>query len=342
MKAHRHSQARCRRHLRTGFSLIELMISLAIGLIIAGVSFYAYLGTARATKMAEAQGRMYEDGQAALIILSQQLRMAGANPPQTNRVDSATPALSSRHNPVYLPVPAYAAFAIVPPTFGLSGFSIRGCTTSFSNIASASQIDGLECVPGKGTQSIAVNYEADRFNTVATDTGLPTDCLGNALPVIKATLPVSTGAGIAAGDVTYSVADNRYYVAATQKMSSLYCKGNGAALAQPLVNNIEDLQFSYGTRSASDTSSTTSVAGYLSADQVTTQADLAALANDAARWARILTVRVCIVVRSESAVVANAASARYRKCDGTMETAPADLRLRHAYFTTVVLRNRRL
>lgn len=342
MSAHRFDRRTWQTYRGTGFSLIELMISLTIGLVIAGASFYAYLGTARATKMAEAQGRMYEDGQAALIILTQQLRMAGANPQQANRVDNLIPALSSRHNPVYLPRPTYAGFVLAPPSAGLSGFSIRGCTTTFNNIASASQLDGLQCAPGSGPQSIAVNYEADRFNTVATDAGLATDCLGNALPLITATMPTVVGTGIGTADVAYSVADNRFYIGASQTMSSLYCKGNGAALAQPLVDNIEDMQFSYGARGAADTSSTAAVAGYLSADQVSTQTDLAALPDDAARWAKILTVHVCIVVRSELPVVSSTASARYLKCDGTMETAPPDLRLRHAYFTTVVLRNRRL
>ncbi|MCL1481797.1 MAG: hypothetical protein MH213_11135 [Marinobacter sp.] len=60
--------------------MIELMISLALGLIILVAVLSAYTGAAAAAKMAEAQGRMYEDGQAALTILTQQLRMAGNNP----------------------------------------------------------------------------------------------------------------------------------------------------------------------------------------------------------------------------------------------------------------------
>jgi type IV pilus assembly protein PilW len=39
-------------------------------------------------------------------------------------------------------------------------------------------------------------------------------------------------------------------------------------------------------------------------------------------------------------VVTDSVSARYVKCDGTLENNPPDLRLRKAYTTTVVLRNR--
>lgn len=326
----------------TGFSLIELMVSLTIGLIIAGASLYAYLGTSRATKMAEAQGRMYEDGQAALLILMQQLRMAGANPEQANRVDNVSPSLSSRRNPVYVPVPTYDQFSLAPPSYQPSAFSIRGCASSFSNINTANQLDDLNCTAGSGTQSIAINYEADRFDTPATDAGFPSDCLGNPLGLITATLPVVIGTGVGVGNVTFAVADNRFFIASTATRSTLNCKGNGATVALPLVDNIEDLQFSYGTRSTSNASNTAAVAGYLSANQVLTQPDMAALPDDAARWAKVLTVRICVVVRSELPVVSDLASARYLKCDGTLETAPPDLRLRHAYSSTVVLRNRRL
>lgn len=321
-----------------GFSLIELMISLAIGLLITVAAFSAFMGTSGASRMAEAQGRMNEDAQAALSILTQQLSMAGNNPDQPNRVDNANPTLSSRRNPVYLQTPPLSGFTLLPATFKLSEFSIRGCDGQFGNITTASDIDALSCAAGAGTSpdSIAVSYEADRFNTVPT-TGaspLPTDCLGNPLDTITATLPTVVGAGSANTDVTYAVADNRFYVGLSSSIPSLYCKGSGGK-PQPLVENIEDMQFTYGATATMET-----VAGYLRADEVISQANMAVLADDAARWAKVLTVRICVLVRSVSAVVPNAASAQYIKCDGTLETAPPDLRLRRAYSTTVVLRNR--
>jgi type IV pilus assembly protein PilW len=334
------------RHARVrhseGFSLIELMISLAIGLIIAGAAFAAYMGTAGASRMAEAQGRMNEDAQAALTILTQQLRMAGNNPAQANRVDNAQPTLSSRHNPVYLPQPSYDGYTLAPASFTLSGFSVRGCDARFSNLAGAARLDDLICPAGAGPHAIAISYEADRFNTVPTEAGLPSDCAGNALSLVTATLPVIAGAASASSAAQYAVADNRFYIAPLAGIPSLYCQGNGAAPPQALVENIEDLRFTYGVVSTATTASTATVAGYLSANDIATQADLAALPDDAARWAKVITVRLCVLVRSEAVVVADAASARYLKCDGTLETAPPDLRLRRAYSSTVVLRNRRL
>ena len=105
-----------------------------------------------------------------------------------------------------------------------------------------------------------------------------------------------------------------------------------------MVENIEDLQFVYGTAPA--TATTLSVSGYLSAAEILTNSSLAALADDPTRWAKVMTVRICVVVRSEQPVVSDTASAQYVKCDGTFNTSPPDLRLRRAYSTTVVLRNR--
>lgn len=328
--------ARCVR----GFSLIELMISLTIGLLITVAAFSAFMGASGASKMAEAQGRMNEDAQAALSILTQQLRMAGNNPDQPNRVDNINPALSSRRNPVYLQSPPLTGFTLLPTTFELSEFSIRGCDGQFSNITTASNLDALTCASGTSTSpdSIAVSYEADKFNTVPTGTNEPTDCLGNPLSTITATLPTVVGAVIANTAEPYTVADNRFYIVKSSASSipSLYCKGSGGE-PQPLVENIEDMQFTYGA-----TATATTVAGYLNAEKVLTEITLTPSPPnpEAGKWAKVLTVRICVLVRSASPVASNAASAHYIKCDGTLETAPPDLRLRRAYSTTVVLRNR--
>lgn len=334
-----------------GFSLIELMVSLTIGLIIAIAAMSAYLGASSASRMTDVQSRMNEDAQAALTILSQQLQMAGNNPNQTNRVAYVTPSLGSLQDPVYNPTPPSVLGYVptyLPTTFTLSNFSIRGCDGKFTNISGSTNLDALNCGGGTTTlpDSIAVSYQADPFNTEATSGGLATDCLGNALPIITASnVPVfNTVTGtVTTAAITYTVADNRFYVGTSTVITSpsLYCQGNGgASTPQPLVENIEDMQFQYGTMSATSTSTTATVAGYLTANEVITQTDLAALSSDAERWRKVLSVRICVVVRSDTSVVSDANSAKYRDCTGSLVSA-SDLRLRRAYFATVALRNRR-
>ena len=329
-----------------GFSLIELMVSLTIGLIIAVAAVSAYLGAASAGKMAEAQSRMNEDAQAALSILTQQLRMSGSNPKRANRIDAATSTLASLRNPVYLPTPTYAGFSVTPGTFTLASLHyLRGCDGRFANITSTTAtidtLDASTCAAGTSTlpDSFSVIYEADRFNTIPTAAGAPTDCLGNALPVITAQMPTVVGAATVTTAVTYTVAENRFFIGTSTAIvsPSLYCKGNGgASTAQPLVENVEDMQFTYGTMAT--TATATGVAGYLRADEILAEPSLAALANDARRWDKVITVRICVVIRSELPVVSDADSAKYIDCAGELVSAP-DLRLRRAYSTTVELRN---
>ena len=317
-------QTRSPRHRNRGLSLIELMVSLVIGLVIMIAVVSAYIGASGATRVAEAQARMNEDAQAVLTILTQQFRMAGNNPKRTN-YDVATP-----RNPAY-------------PT---GTYIVRGCDGKFSNISSATDIPSLACGAGGGTapDSIAISYEADRYNTVPTTGGSATDCLGQVLPTRSGSANIWDGVSASVpGSVTFTVAENLFYVGTTTTIvsPSLYCKGNGGGTAQSLVENIEDLQFVYGTAPANTTPTSLAVAGYLGATAVQTPGTFVpALPNDAAQWAQVMTVRICVVVRSERPVVSDAASAQYVKCDQTVDTTQSDLRLRRAYTTTVVLRNR--
>lgn len=293
-----------------GLSLVELMVSIAIGLVITIAVVSSYIGSLGATRVSEAQVRMNEDGQAALAILAQTIRMAGNNPKQ-----AGYPFGTPRNR--------------ITPTF-----IIRGCDGTFSNITTTTATDygGLTCTGGGSPDSIAVRYEADIYNTVP-NAGQATDCLGQALPVI--TDSVLVGVPSVATNVTFTVADNRFYIGTSTAVPSpgLFCAGNGSVTPQRLVENVEDLQFEYGTAPIAAT--TLTVAGYIGATAVD-----ALSVNVADRWSKVLTVRICVLIRSEEAVAPDTASASYTQCDGTTNSSPPDLRLRKAYFTTVVLRNR--
>lgn len=346
-----------RRVTQAGFSLMELMISLTIGLVITVAALSAYVASSGAGRVADAQSRMNEDAQAALSTLSQQIRLAGSNPVQASRVladSKRSYVYPFRRNPVYsftyaggtstayIPLPYTGTLpTFSPSTYTLSGFAIRGCDGAFSNITAANTLDDLTC-GGTSTlpDSIAVSYESDRYNSVSVNSR-PSDCLGQTLPIAATVTSASTSIP---NGTTITVADNRFYIANQPNRSptvpSLYCKGNGNTVPQPLVENVEDMQITYGVVSTTDTSEQSTIAGYLTAHGVETETSLAALANSV-RWGRVLSVRICIVVRSETPVAPDADSAKYYKCDGTLDSTKTDLRLRRAYSTTVVLRNRR-
>ncbi len=252
------------------------MVSLTIGLVVVVAALSAYIGAAAANKLVAAQSVINEDGQAALSILSQQIHMAGYT--------TATPLTA-----------------------------LKGCDGNFTNITNNTiAIDALSCTPADANpDSVAVHYEADKYNTIESANAKPTDCLGN-------DLTLTTG--------TY-FAENRFFLAtpAGRNSKSLYCKGNGAATPQPLVESLDDMQVLYGLAKAPGDQV---VAGYVKASAV-------------ADWSLVLTARLCVVIKSEQPVLPDINSSPYKNCTGSL-TNPHDLYLRRAFSTTIVLRSRLL
>ncbi|MDP3354647.1 MAG: PilW family protein [Polaromonas sp.] len=298
-------RARTRRRQSAGITLIELMISMVIGLVLIGVLISLYSGTVGTNTVANAQAEMNEDAQFALKVISGQLRQAGYNPVHPGRT-------------TLNPLPG--------------GFPVFGCDNGFSNPVAAASADLLTCnaAASAGGHAIVATYEADIYNTIPSG-GIPTNCLGEALPVRSF---VESGV-----THNYYVAENRLYV----KNNTLYCAGVSAATQeQPLVDNVERIEFSYGASSPTTTSR--AVVGYLTATELGAatgtsagvHAQLTAL-TAADRWAEALTVRVCVLMRSAKPVFEEDAS--YYGCD-TSALGPADKYLRRAYVTTVALRNR--
>jgi|JI6StandDraft_1071083.scaffolds.fasta_scaffold184496_2 type IV pilus assembly protein PilW len=298
-----------------GVSLVELMVSMVIGLVIMIAVGQAYLDATSSSRIAETQARMNEDAQTALAILVQQLKLAGANP---LRPDRASSHVRNPFTPTYI---------------------VRACDIAFTNTHNATSIDTLTCshiASSTGPASLAISYEADRFNSALNSAGVPADCVGNGLNSISVTFVTSSGAS---KDTSTYQAHPVYYIDTGNSPRTLSCRNAGASgSAQPLIENVEDLQLSFGvaTVAAPD-----QVQGYLRAQAIDDDAGpLGALPSKADRWALVRTVRICLLMRSGEAFATSIHAAQYNSCNDSLVTNPPDLRLRRAYTTTVVLRNR--
>lgn len=304
------------RTLQNGVSLVELMVSMVIGLVIMIAVGQAYLDATSSSRVAETQARMNEDAQTALAILVQQLKLAGANPLRPDRESSH---VRNPFTPTHI---------------------VRACDIAFANTHTATSIDTLTCshvASSTGPASLAISYEADQFNSALNSAGVPTDCVGNRLPSISVTFVATSGAS---KDTSTYQAHPIYYIDTGNSPRTLSCRNAGASgSAQPLVENVEDLQLSFGvaTVDAPD-----QVQGYLSAQTIEDNAGpLGAITSKAVRWALVRTVRICVLMRSTEAVATSIHAAQYNSCKGSLVTNPPDLRLRRAFTTTVVLRNRK-
>lgn len=195
---------------QTGFSLVELMISLVIGMVIVGAVFAAYLSSGTSSKASQAIAQITEDATIALNVMRSSVSMVGyGNATGINAGKFTKPYPGTGANP-----------------------GIFGCEKGFT--ADTNKWDGaigsLVCDAGGDGAAIALAYEADVRNSVLSSDGVPIDCLGSKL---------NNAAG-------YYLAYNRYYVS----NGSLYCLGSANTAAQALVDNVESLDIRYGVASA--------------------------------------------------------------------------------------------
>ncbi len=297
----KHTRSRSRMR---GLSLIEVMVSLVIGMVIVGAVLVSYISSGKTSRQQAAYAEMHENAQMAMTLLSRDLLLAGyaqASGSQT----AGTP-----------PVTTF--------TRTYSGRAVFGCDKGFTT---PNTTGTAACVTSTGKPAIEVTYEADTTNTVPVAVSgfpdSPSDCKGARLRPATGTL----------SGVDFFITSNRYYLATgTSGRSELHCASAtqdasaGAVAAEPLVDNVEDMKIWYGEAASLATSR--QIVRYVTAANVT-------------NWPLIVSVRVCLLVRSSEPVVDKelTATPKYLDCDSTEQNLPDNF-LRRAYFTTTTLRNK--
>lgn len=330
-----------RRRVR-GISLIEILISVVIGLVVVVAIIVSYLGSGQASRYQSALTQMNEDAQTALNMLAKEVQLAGYSPPAA--LSAANPAVISYYN-LTCGTGACAAPLLASTTGGTTGY-IFGCdgntgTSPFTNPV----LTALTCAAATGATSsgLAVTYVADVVNTVPKSVAgvpTPTDCLGAAIDV---TTP-------AVGQ-PYYIARNRYFVdieagANTTGRPELFCASDKAgASKQPLVENVEDMQVWYGLAAATVTSTAASrqVVRYVKAGKDASTAGTVNAVNAATpgEWEKVMSVRICLLMRSAEPILQDEDIKTYQPCDPNSALATsADRYLRRAYYTTATLRSK--
>lgn len=197
-----------------GLSLVEVMVSLVIGLVVIGVVLSTYLGSGVGGRHSSAMAQITEDATVALNIMRAQIEMAGFSQPNGVNADSG------EWTRLY------------------GGDAVVGCDKGFKT-PEAKTIEELkgQCSDTGNSDAIAIAYQADASSVVLSSDSTPADCLGQKL----------TEAG------GYFLAYNRFYIDSADKgvTPALYCRGNGGDTPgdsghQPLVENIVGLEFEYG------------------------------------------------------------------------------------------------
>lgn len=308
-----------------GLTLLELMVSITIGLVILLALGTVYLGTTSTNRQMTSVSRMSEDAAIAFNLVGGNLRMAGYSTPR------------------YKVLPGQAlvgGVAKTTPNRNFVGAAIRGCDHGFIN-PKADFVD-LACQP-TGTQpaAIALRFEGDLptkldpppiFNTVpikgkdkdGKDQFYSSDCLNRAVTAI---LPdIINGPG-------YTLIDSRFIIQprSDDSVLELKCSGNGDAFnsPQPMVEFVENIQLAYGITSDAESHQALYYGSAATVDALPGAVD--------DRWSRVVSIRICMVLRSQAYDQAGAGN--YIDCDGNSVASPGGL-MRRSFTSVYALRNR--
>jgi len=129
----------------------------------------------------------------------------------------------------------------------------------------------------------------------------------------------------------------------TNPTPAIYCAGGNGTMPdyniqiQPILDNVERMELRYGI-SATKAPTDTQIVTYMTAADI--NSTFAADSRDD-RWKRVVSVKICLLMRSAETIKDIAATASYRDCDGSLVTqATPDGYLRRAFITTASVRNR--
>ncbi len=287
-----------------GFSLVELMVSMVIGLILVIAASSVYLYSKQSFNASTETSQLENNGRFAINLLTKYIQSAG--------------------------------FVMIDPTFpapqGPIDNKISGCDFGMSNPTSPTTTADLACLTAtpagaRRSASIALFSETDAYDgSGAKFQGF--DCLG------QSSIPIPTSTGQIYETRSYFFVGNTTVQTpnGSTTMGQLSCLADRtlpAALtpdyqSQPIMPGIEQLAFSYLLPATADTN--------------TAQDAKAAASLTTVTWPTVLAVDVCVLAKSIQAG-GNDTGTSYTDCYGTAITAsPGEIY--RTFRTTVRLRNK--
>jgi type IV pilus assembly protein PilW len=246
------------RHPEAGFSLVEVMAALAILTIALTAVFATFISQQKSFTVQNRVAEMQQNLRQAVEYLSRDIRMAGYGIPDNVTIPStATPAGITSVRALYAQDNTTGSDKIYilymfdmdanrPPTTITALVSDHSTSTVFP-VASTSGFSPMDLF--LITNGVAADlFQIDNGTTVASP--IP-HSQGNYNTAGHATFP---GGGYAAGSVLAKARFARYYIDSTTDPAhpTLMVDRMGGALAQPVADDIEDMQLTYGLDTGGD------------------------------------------------------------------------------------------
>ena len=335
------------RKRQRGFSLIELMVAMTIGLIVLAGVGYLYVQSRQSFSSMDNVSRMQETARYALEIMSHDIRMAGYRgcASSTGKFINTVNSTDAAYN-FGVPVNGYdasgAGWSPALPS-GVGGLS--GIKPGTDAIILRSAFGGGTTVtaqPGVSGLNDSSDLKVSTPNELAVgDIAIVTNC--NAATVFQITGPTgccatsnvvhNTGVGTP-GNSTKALGENyaqnggeivkmesrAYFIRTGASKRPALWQQAGANAAQEIADGVENMQIQYGV----DTDGDGVVDSYTPA-------------GVGINWNQVVAVRISLLVVSPDDQIAT--SSQTYTYDGASVTA-GDKKLRQVFTTTVSVRNR--
>ncbi|HGX92941.1 MAG TPA: prepilin-type N-terminal cleavage/methylation domain-containing protein [Candidatus Tenderia sp.] len=312
-----------------GLSLIELMISITIGLIIAAGIMQIFISNKQTYRVQEGMARMQENGRFAIDLLSRDLRMAGYYGCWTDAstiVNTLNDAGTDPYNFNVSLVGSDNTGVNGSDTITLRGAIGNGISLTAAMPDSSADLSSQPAVPPPlATEDIVV--VSDCAAAAVFQITNYTDANGNTVH--------NTGGGSIPGNSTknlgnrfgsdasiFRVATVQYFIALNANGEPELMRQEGTDAAVALFEGVESIQILYGEDSDNDGSANR----YLDASQVVDMNN-------------VVSIRLAFLLRTVEEVGGELDTRTYSLL-GTVFDPVDDRRLRRVYSTTIKLRNR--
>jgi type IV pilus assembly protein PilW len=330
----------------SGFSLVELMIGMALALILAAVVVTVFSRSSRTSSVTQTINEIQEQARVALDMMQRDVRLAGYIGCNSNRLLDSGALVNVTAGPTaYLnDVEQYimghegtgAAFdpaasaglatADPAPLTDSDAITVRIPAAEPVSL-SATMANGTAAIPLFSTAGFAIGQRAVVGDCAQSTAFYVTGLAGGLQHAAGAGLNATANFGRAYGPdamvapfttLTYYIAPN-----GVGTNRSLYRRVNDAALSEEIAEGVEEFQLQYGLDTDGDNF-----------------ADLFVAADDVADWTQAVSVRASLLMRSKLERAAQSPQAY--DFNGVPDIAPADDRLRRPFNVTIQLRNRTL
>lgn len=286
-------------HRERGVTLIELLVSLTIGLVILIAIGIAYFNSTNITRQRDNQSELNEPAHVILRLLQHDLSNAGYvdffDLDTTSGTQAAAlfvPGNDVKLN-LYQRIPQAAPLATPLSQFFPGLMPIFGCDGAMNStpngIMNTAPPVVLACGVADATKnSLQIAYQA-----------VP----GTTLNPIVSLLPsnAATGEGRDCNQQNVSPAGaklvvNRYFVQASagDGINELYCSGSGNNVAQPMARGVEEFVLRYQTAQPG-TTPPVGVSAIAAGGAQAQYVNAATVAASAIGWANVTAVEVCMV-----------------------------------------------